>query len=149
MTQPTPATANDLERLRDILYGEQTRTTEQRHSDFENRLRELGAQLESAQHKIGEQMNRQGSAQSSSQQELADRLSAQLTDLQTQLNALRQELSQRLDQLDATSRQRTEAVRTELLALTTDLEEKKAARHDLGQMLVELGQRLQSGDQPS
>lgn len=141
MTQPTPATINDLERLRDILYGEQARTTEQRLSDLEARLHDVSAALESAQHKIGEQINKQGSAHNSAQQELGERLSSQIALLQAELQSLRTDLNQRLDALENTQRQRTEAVRAELLAII----EQKVARQDFGQMLIELGQRLQNG----
>jgi len=77
------------------------------------------------------------------------------TDLLTQLRTTQKELGDRIDRvnaeyservrtLQAETRQRDDSLRQELLTLASSLEDKKASRHDLGQMLMELGQRLRS-----
>ena len=77
------------------------------------------------------------------------------TDLLTQLRTTQKELGDRIDRvnaeyservrtLQAETRQRDDSLRQELLTLASSLEDKKTSRHDLGQMLMELGQRLRS-----
>lgn len=113
----------DLDRLRDILFGQQARTTNQRLAELEA---ELGA--------LTETTNASASA-----------AAAQLADTHHQLAQQLEALGAALAQFRTEAQHRDDQLRQELLALIRDLEHRKTARRDLGQMLVDLGQRLQDG----
>lgn len=175
---PTPEApaANELDRLRDILFGSQSRTTDKRLTDLETRLettrlllaqtieervnaladatasqaadqrRDLTARLD-AQHTDHTALVRQ------THKDLSDRLDNAFAELALQLRQTHKELSDRLDRLSADqaerlrqaqaeARQRDEALRQEFLNLAANLNDAKTSRADLGQMLIEMGQRL-------
>ena len=212
----------DLERLRDILFGDQSRNTDKRLGDLETRLetvrRELldalhertnsyaessATQLAETRQSLTEQLNQQATEQNSQlraaqqtfedrfdtqsssqtsqlrtiQRELGDRVEAvndnqseqlrvaqrefnqrleELTNsFLSQLRATQKELGERIDQLSAShserirnlqveTRQRDDSLRQELLAMAHSLDDRKTSRSELSQMLVELGQRLNS-----
>jgi hypothetical protein len=196
--------ANELERLREILYGSQARNTEKRLGDLEIRLedthrslsdalneklqavsdtasarlsdarQELGtrldeqsasqsAQLRAVQKDLTERLDRQAAEQAAQlravQKELRDALEQLAADMLHQLRASHKELSDRIDKLSADTaermrslqsetRQRDDSLRQELLTLASSLDDKKASRQDLGQMLMELGLRLGSDSKP-
>lgn len=52
------------------------------------------------------------------------------------------EIEARLDRLQAEMQRRDDELRQELLQLIAALDKDKASRHDVGQMFIELGQRL-------
>ena len=195
------ASAADIERLRDILFGAQARSTDRRLGDVEIRLettrRELtslleekvGAlgdtaaeqlaearkqlsdrldgqdasqttQLRAAHKELSDLINRQAADQAAQlravHKELSDQIEKLTADLFHQIRATHKELSDRLDrvnaeqsersrQLQAEARQRDDALRQEVLTLAATLNDKKTSRHDLGQMLVEVGLRLRGG----
>ena len=198
-------TSDELGRLRDILFGSQSRTMEKRLGDLETDLKRsrqemtdllndkistltdlTSTQFSDARREFNEKLDKQGTEQASqlrvSQKDLTERLerqsteqAAQLAGVQKDLSAsieklaaelLRQlrethkELSDRIDKLSAEqsermrslqaeSRQRDDSLRQELLSMATSLDGKKTSRHDLGQMLVELGLRLRQDSDSS
>ncbi|MCA9970482.1 MAG: hypothetical protein KC425_09720 [Anaerolineales bacterium] len=84
---------------------------------------------------------------------MSQRIESLATDFFTQLRQAQSELTARLDALaaaqaeqlqtlQAETRQRDDAIRQELLQLTARLSDHKVSRQEMGQMLVELGQRL-------
>jgi DNA repair exonuclease SbcCD ATPase subunit len=195
---PETATADELGRLRDILFGSQSRSMEKRLADLEAELHATrqqmtdlindrvaalseatSAQATETRREFNEKLTRQGSEHAAqlrlAQKDLSERLDRQAAEQAAQLSAaykalteaieklaadsLRQirethrELSERIEKqgleqaerlrsLQAETRQRDEALRQELLTLAATLEDKKASRQDLGQMLMELGFRL-------
>ncbi|MBT3391095.1 MAG: hypothetical protein HN413_11875 [Chloroflexi bacterium] len=54
-SKPGAASPNELERLRDILYGEQARVTEDRLAGLETRAAALEEQLASLAKKLGDE----------------------------------------------------------------------------------------------
>jgi hypothetical protein len=56
---------------------------------------------------------------------------------------MQEDAAERLRLLEEDARQRDDDLRSELLAASAWLEDKKTSRHDLGRMLEEVGQRLQ------
>lgn len=177
-TTPEAPTANELDRLRDILFGSQSRFTDKRLGDLETRLetarlalaqtmeervnsladhtasqaadqrRDLTARLD-AQHADHTTLVRQ------THKDLSDRLDNAFAELTLQLRQTHKDLSDRLDkqaadqaerlrQAQAEARQRDEALRQEFLNLATSLSDSKTSRADLGQMLIEMGQRLRN-----
>ncbi len=55
LSNPVQSSSNELERLRDILYGEQTRTTETRLTALENRMSALEKQLSALTTKLSDE----------------------------------------------------------------------------------------------
>lgn len=186
-------TGNELDNIRDILFGNQARATE-------TRLSELATRVEAMRHELLNTINEQNSTtterlttkindtkkdlvnrlkRQDEQQAIAlsqqanklseeneqtrqdfqdavDKLTAdfqkQLLDtkkeLQDGLNRLNTDLSERLLTMQAESQQRDNDLRQELLTMVAWLDNKKTTRLDLGQMLIEVGQQLQSnGDE--
>jgi len=138
----TPST-NELEKLRDILYGEQV-----------NEINERLAALEKNLHAISEQINGQLTAldaeskQSITQQseemnriasEQSKKLKEQSQGLVGQLNDLRKQIENEANQ----SQKRDDGLKKELVALISKLDNNKVARKDLGLALVKLGQSIQ------
>ncbi|MBC8333237.1 MAG: hypothetical protein H8E28_14750 [Anaerolineae bacterium] len=54
-SKPNATSPNELERLRDILYGEQARVTEDRLTELEARAATLEKQLSSLAKKLGDE----------------------------------------------------------------------------------------------
>lgn len=172
MTEESPSNSpevsggNDLETLRDLLFGNQVR-------DLSRRLTELDSRVEAAKRDLKASLNTRADGLASSTAEqvatvrkelngridqetksLAERIDKLAAELSNQLQAMHKELGSRLDELQSElterlqtaqeeARQRDDELRAELLALSAWLDDKKASRHDLGQMLEEIGQRLQ------
>ncbi len=135
---------NDLDQLRNILYGNQARATEQRLTDLEVRI-------ETVQRDLSDDINQRAAS-------LANSASTQLTDVQQkltdQLNQTAVDFNQRLDKqikdiqksladFRAEARQRDNDLRQEMLTLGAMLDKQKAGRTELGELLVQLGQQLQ------
>jgi hypothetical protein len=195
LDEPNP---DELGRLRDILFGSQSRTIEKRLADLESGLKmtrqdmmdlvtdklsaladSTSSQFAETRREFIEKLDKQGSDQAtqtrSVQKELSERIDRQTADQAAQLSAvqkqlsdsieklaadmLRQireshkELSDRMDKaiaeqsertrnLQAEARQRDDSLRQEFLSLASSLDGRKTSRHDLGQMLMELGLRL-------
>ena len=138
-------TSDELDRLRDILFGSQTRVVERRLIDLENSLqtiqKDLENNLQTVQKDLLGRLDKQAAEQT-----------AQLRTAQKALNnlieQLRAELAERTRKLQAETRQLDDSLRQELLNMAASLENKKASRQDLGQMLIELGHRLQRESKP-
>lgn len=199
-TAVTSSRGSDLERLRDILFGSQTRSAEQRLSDLENQLERTDQEfaeifsekvdtlqsaystnLNSTRKELSEGLEEQNSEQMASlrameqslterfeKQELQrktelrnfkkkvnDRVEELAEDFFTQLRNTQRELTARLEQMNGEqtnrvrslqndSRKRNIDLRQELLSLAASLQDSKISRHELGQQLQELGQRLRS-----
>ncbi|MBL8045156.1 MAG: hypothetical protein JNL09_01370 [Anaerolineales bacterium] len=127
-------TSADLDRLRDILFGQQSRSNAQRFAALENHITAMRRDLE----------QRMGSN--------ADAAATQLTEARAALEERLDELTASLDQLAVNVRQlradtaqSDERLRQELLGQIAALDDRKAARQTLGEMLIEMGQRLQNG----
>jgi hypothetical protein len=196
---------DEINRLRDILFGSQTRSLDKRLGDLETRLETMRQELlnlftekidaladststqgAESRREFNSRLTSQAEEQSvhvrAVQKELSDRLDKQSNEQSTQLRAvqleasdaveklaadlLRQirdvqrELSERLDKvnmeqtertrsLQSETRQRDDGLRQEFLSLAAALEDKKTSRHDLGQMLIELGLRVKQDTEHS
>ncbi|MBN1449687.1 MAG: hypothetical protein JW963_01615 [Anaerolineales bacterium] len=125
------SSVNELERLRDILFGSQARTIETRLNDLEV--------------EIDEKFESLSLSSSAKYKKLAADFQSQLHSVQKEL----EELEERTRILQSESRERDDNLREEFLNLITSLESKKASRQELGQMLEELGIRLKNDSEPS
>ena len=163
-TTQTEAGLNELERLRDILYGQQARSTEERLKALSDRLEkikaemsaridaldnQLTARLEALQAELTERLENQQSSQSqateANRKALAAQLSqlhadatAQISGVQKSLEKSNAELLNLIQSLQAASRDAD----AELAALINLLEDNKISRQTFSQMLVELAERL-------
>jgi DNA anti-recombination protein RmuC len=120
-------------------------------------------QLEATRKALTDQIARQSTEQAeqqrSLQQELNGRMDQMSAEVQQQfvnlqqtfskqISQLRSDLLERLQSMQAESRQRDDDLRQELLTMTAWLDNKKASRIDLGQMLMDIGQQLQGQTPP-
>lgn len=127
-------------------------------AEIEKQAARQAADSSEAQRDWGDRLSRQEKTQTALlrevQQELTAALDALRQELVEQIQATKSELSDRVDRLGADqsnrllafqneARQRDEDLRQELLTLSAWLDDKKTSRHDLGQMLVAMGQNLQ------
>ncbi|MGB0387421.1 MAG: hypothetical protein ACPGWR_21595 [Ardenticatenaceae bacterium] len=97
-TYSSPVTG-DLERLRDILFGNQNRTTEQRVSDLENRLEGTHRQLSEMFHdKIDTLQSSYSNNLSSTRNALTQQLEEQMSEQTSSLRTIEHALSEKLDQ---------------------------------------------------
>jgi hypothetical protein len=117
---PPPTREADIERLRDILFGAQARTTDVRLGNLENRLETIRqelidlienrsnsnaqsatSQVTAVRKELSESIEHKTEAQSAQlraiHQELTERLDKQSTDFTTQLRTVERDLSARLD----------------------------------------------------
>lgn len=139
-SEPKPETGNDLDQLRNILYGNQARATEQRLDDLEVRLENINRELQNS-------LKDQATTLSDSTEKQFKAVEAKLTQTNTNLNKrLDQQISELRKQLTdfrVESRQRDADMRQEMLTLGAMLDKQKTGRSELGELLVELGQQLQ------
>jgi gas vesicle protein len=124
--QPAPDTpsADELGRLRDILFGSQSRSTDKRLGDLETELKSArqemadrlsdrvnaltestSTQFTDTRREFNEKLDRQGMDQSSqlrnAQKDLSERLERQSTDFAGQLGSVQKQLSDAIDKLAA------------------------------------------------
>ncbi len=137
--KPTGSSVKELERLRDILYGEQARATEDRLGDLEKRLEKVRSDLNALFRK--------------EHKSLQTSFEKQISNLSKQLEEHEVEASERLENTrselagDFTNRHNDQAaqlreLRQQLVEISAALEESKVSRSDLGAMLIEMGQRI-------
>jgi DNA anti-recombination protein RmuC len=166
----------DLDQLRHILFGNQSRAIEERLDELEMRLetvrreardelkkeaaasrqtneqnradlsqridKEAGIladtrkELQALQRSIAEEMGQM-------KRELLEALSEQSNSLKNDFDGVREDLIERLLAKQIESRQRDDALRRELLALSAWLDNSKTSRMQLGEMLMHVGQQLQ------
>lgn len=138
-TKPAGSSVKELERLRDILYGEQARATEDRLGDLEKRLEKVRSELNALFRK--------------EHKSLQTALEKQINTLNKQLDEHEVEASERLENTrseltnDFTNRLNDQAtqlreLRQQLVEISAALEESKVSRSDLGALLIEMGQRI-------
>ncbi|MCS7040686.1 MAG: hypothetical protein RMN24_14295 [Anaerolineae bacterium] len=115
---------NDVLRIRDILFGAQMRDYEQRFQSHQARMQDLQNQIDA----------------------LAAHTDARFQDLradtQRQFEELRADTRRQFEELQAEMQRRFDALEAQLTAHIERLTYEKTTRFDLGDMLIELGERL-------
>ena len=115
---PSPAAepnGTELDRLREILYGSQSRATDKRLIDLETRLETYRRELTEALHeKINLTGEAAGSQLATARKELSDRLERQTTDQAAQLRNAQQNLSGRIEEQSANQTAQLRAAQKEL-----------------------------------
>ena len=171
MTEKKQSPASgELENLREILFGNQARATDDRltileealqkqHRDLTDALnKQAAAQREAtdaAERSLKNQLTNQANTTQANHQALEESLSQLRTDhkrlmdemqatFTQELENLRSSLSDQIRRMQNESRQRDDDLRQELLTVSNWLDNKLTPRLNLGQMLIEIGQQLQS-----
>ena len=157
----------ELEVLRDLIFGNQARDFSKRISDLDARLEAVRRELKTEQDTRAQAVAKTASDQNSALRkesnsridkevniigERLEQLSAELNQLiesnrrtiEARLDRMQEDANERLRVLEEEVRHRDDDLRSELLTISAWLEDKKTSRHDLGQMLEEIGQRLQA-----
>jgi hypothetical protein len=139
----------DVDRIRDIIFGPQQRRYDQQLKRVAGQLEALIKQTEEHRATLEqEQVDRQESTR-----ELEKEARKQQGKLRKALDELRGDLSERLDehaadtkgqirQLAKDMRQQNQELRDEFTAALKDLEAEVTNRHNLGDLLIEMGMRL-------
>lgn len=159
--------AGELEVLRDLIFGNQARDFTRRISDLESRLEAVRRELKNEQDTRSQTLAKTASDQTVALRketnsrvdkeiqiigERIEQMSADVHELvetlrhtlETRLDRNQEDIHERLRVLEEEARRRDDDLRSELLTISAWLEDKKASRHDLGQMLEEIGLRLQA-----
>ena len=165
----TPA-SGELENLREILFGNQARATEDRlnvleellqkqQRDFTDALNKQAAAqrdaTDTAERALKTQLTNQANTNQANHQALEESLSQLRADhkrlmdemkaaFTQELENLRSSLTDHIRRMQNESRQRDDDLRQELLTVSNWLDNKLTPRLKLGQMLIEIGQQLQS-----
>ena len=169
--------AGELEVLRDLIFGNQARDFAHRITDLDGRLETVRRELKSEQDSRAQSVAKTASDQTVALRKEAnsridkevqiigeriEQVSADLRELvetsshalESRLDRMQQDINEHFRVLEEGTRRRDDDLRAELLAVSAWLEDRKTSRHDLGQMLEEIGVRLQTTtpvttDQPS
>ncbi len=167
----------ELEVLRDLIFGNQARDFAHRITDLDGRLETVRRELRSEQDSRAQSVAKTASDQTVALRKEAnsridkevqiigeriEQVSADLRELvetsshalESRLDRMQQDINEHFRVLEEGTRRRDDDLRAELLAVSAWLEDRKTSRHDLGQMLEEIGVRLQTTtpvttDQPS
>ena len=137
-------TPNDLEQLRDILYGNQARVTEDRLNELETRLEAVNQEL-----KIN--LDHQVTALSGSTDDqfktVEEKLNQTIANFNQRLDQQISDLRKQISDFRAESRQRDNDLRQEMLTLGAMLDKQKTGRNELGDLLLGLGQQLKENSE--
>jgi tetrahydromethanopterin S-methyltransferase subunit G len=136
-------TGNDLDQLRNILYGNQARETEQRLDELEQRLEIVNRNLKN---NFSEQLNALTNSSDDQFRAVQDKLAKTNSDFSQRIEEQIGSLGKQLADFRAESRQRDADLRQEMLALGAMLDKQKAGRQELGDLLVQLGQQIKDND---
>jgi tetrahydromethanopterin S-methyltransferase subunit G len=139
-SEPKVDTGNDLDQLRNILYGNQARATEQRLDELEVRLENISREL---QNNLQEQVASLSGSTDQHLKAVEEKLTQTNTNINQRLDQQIGDLRKQLADFRAESRQRDADLRQEMLTLGAMLDKQKTGRYELGQLMVELGQQLQ------
>lgn len=145
-TKPTVKgqTLAEVDRIRDIIFGPQMRVYEQQFKRMAVQLEQLGKQVESLKTALDQQQGQQESRF----RELADEARSRHSELQAQLSGQLSDLADTLDdrtrQLASELSKQGQDLRAEFTQGIESVEDDKASRHNLGDLLVEMGTRLKT-----
>ncbi len=138
-----PTTINELEKLRDILYGEQVRGINERLTALEGNLQTLSEQINGKISALDSESKQSLSQQTDEMKRLASEQSQKLQKESQGLVGQIEEIRKQVENEAQRSQQRDETLKKELLDLLAKLESSKVTRSELGQALVELGKSVQ------
>jgi hypothetical protein len=132
----------EVDRIRDIIFGPQMRLYEQHFQRVTSQLEALGKQIEELRTALHQQATDQESQTRKVQEELRQALDGQKRELTTRLEQQGAEQQQQMRQLAADLRTQGQNLQGEFTAALDRLDNEKASRHNLGDLLMEAGMRL-------
>ena len=140
------AEANELERLRDILYGERVRSIEDRLDEIDQRI---GRNTSEINRRIDHDLEELGKRLDSMSKRFDERLLALQTQQTANLDSTVKNLSTRLNEQSASQTKDLDEARAALHQDTENLKhEIRAWREKIGQMVAVLGNEWTSSGQP-
>ena len=136
----------EVDRIRDIIFGPQMRLYEQQFTRLTGQLELLGRELEELRAHVDRQ-NAQAASQCEDERSRilaeARQTSEKLRDdMTTRTDKLSAELKAQTGQLAADLRAQGQSLRSELRAALDVLDDDKASRDNVGDLLIEMGTRL-------
>jgi len=145
-TTMTEAEANELERLRQILFGAQNRKIEERLEDL---VKMVADTRQDAAANLAEQVSLAENARQVMTEQFEQALARAENSFNEQLNALQKEMEAQVARLEQEAVQREARLKAEIEALSARLAETNRLQAFTGDALVSLGQRLQTSGQDS
>jgi len=131
----------EVDRIRNILFGPQMRLYEQQFKRIASQLDLVGRQLEELKAGVDQQRTEQES-QTRKLQEDMHQHNSRLEQIEAGFERREAELTAQMRQLAVELRKQSQELRGELTTALHALEDGKTDRHDLGDLLVEMGTRL-------
>lgn len=144
----------EVDRIRDIIFGSQMRGYEQQFKRVAGQLEQLNRQLEELRAALDRQKQEQGTRTETLQQDVLGRhdalertLTQQIKQAEDKASKQGADLTAHLRDLAADLRKQGQELRGEYTSALEELEDDKAGRGHLGDLLLEMGMRLkqQSG----
>lgn len=148
-TDQETGTIAEVDRIRDIIFGPQMRLYEQQFKRVVGQLDLLGKQFAefkaTLDERLADQESRMRKLQEDTNQRLRDlegNITSRLGQLEAGLEQQDAQLTGRARELTAELRGQVQEVRSEFTTALNALEDEKTSRHNLGDLLVEMGTRL-------
>jgi DNA anti-recombination protein RmuC len=132
----------EVDRIRDIIFGPQMRRYEQQFQRVMAQLEGMGKQLDELRAAFDQQGNDQEAGLRKVQEDLRESIEGMRKDTSARMDQYEEHTSTQIRQLGADLRQQGQDFRSELQKTADALEDGKTGRHDLGDILVEMGTRL-------
>lgn len=137
---------NELDMLRSIMLGSLQRDMDRRLGEMNDSVEALSAMLTERSEQISADMDTRFAALQKESSERGVRQtsdqSAALSKMQQQIDQSMAELRTQMKTLTEESLKRQDALRSEIMGLLKALEDSKTSRQAMGDMLIEMGQRL-------
>lgn len=141
-TQPESRQVAEVERIRDIIFGSQMRNYDRQFADLVGQLDLLNKRLEELRAAVDQQRVAQEKRANELQGEMRQRLDDLRNDLSDRLQQQGSASEAQGRQLAADLRQQEQGLRDEFTAAQRALDDAKTDRHNLGDLLMEMGMRL-------
>jgi DNA-binding transcriptional MerR regulator len=132
----------EVDRIRDIIFGPQMRLYEQNFQRVTSQLEALGNQLEEIRAALQQQAADQESCTRRIQEEVRQALDGQKKELLNRMEQQEAEQQRQMRQLSSDLRKQGQDLQGEFTAALDRLDDDKASRHNLGDLLMEAGMRL-------
>jgi phosphate uptake regulator len=139
----------EVERIRDIIFGPQMRLYEQQFKRMGSHVDLIGKQLTELKATLDEQLTDQGSRIQKLQEDMNQRIrelesavGSRLDQVESAFEKQDTELAAQTRELTKTLQKQARDIRSEFTTALNALEDEKTSRHNLGDLLVEMGTRL-------
>lgn len=132
----------EVDRIRDIIFGQQMRGYEQQFKRLIGELSQLGKELEELRNAFDQQQVEQESRVRKLQEGTQKRFGELERDLGSQLESGLEQRTAQTRQLAADLEKQGRELRGEFRTAMDAMEDDTTSRHDLGDLLIEMGTRL-------